>query len=86
LLSPEAGGVVCRSCLASRREATIPVTPGALAVLLRVLRPPAGQAGRLRVGAAAERELSRLLEAFVEARTGERLRCARALEALTGAR
>jgi DNA repair protein RecO (recombination protein O) len=82
LLSPESGGVVCRSCLASREELTIPVTPVAHGFMVRVLRLPAGQARRLRTPPSAEREISRLLDAFVEARTGVRPRGARAIEAL----
>lgn len=72
LLSPEGGGAVCRSCLASRGERTIPVTPGAHGFMVRALSLPEGLAWRLRTTAAAEREVSRLLDAFVEARTGVR--------------
>jgi DNA repair protein RecO (recombination protein O) len=74
LLSPEGGGVVCRSCLPSRGERTIPVTPGAHAFMVRALSLPDGQARRLRTTPAAEREVSRLLDAFIEARTGVRPR------------
>lgn len=72
LLSPEAGGVVCRSCLPSRGERTIPVTPGAHGFMVRALSLPEGQARRLRTSPAVEREVSRLLDAFIEARTGVR--------------
>jgi len=74
LLSPEGGGVVCRSCLPSRGERTIPVTPGAHAFMVRASSLPEGQARRLRTTPAAEREVSRLLDAFIEARTGVRPR------------
>jgi DNA repair protein RecO (recombination protein O) len=82
LLSPEGGGVVCRSCLAARGETTIPVTPGAHAFMVRALWLPGGQARRLRTAAATERELSRLLDAFIEARTGVRPRASRSIEML----
>jgi DNA repair protein RecO (recombination protein O) len=74
LLSPEGGGVVCRACLPSRGERTIPVTPGAHGFMVRALSLPEGQARRLRTTLAAEREVSRLLDAFMEARTGVRPR------------
>lgn len=82
LLSPEAGGVICRPCLATRREATIPVTPGAHGFMTRALRLPAAQVRRLRTPRSTEREVARLLDAFVEARTGVRPRAGRSLEAL----
>ena len=74
LLSPEGGGVVCRTCLPTRGELTIPVTPGAQGFMVRALSLPDGQARRLRTSPATEREVSRLLDAFVEARTGVRPR------------
>lgn len=82
LLSPESGGVICRTCLGSRRESTIPVTPGAHGFMTRALRLPAAQVRRLRTPRSTEREVSRLLDAFVEARTGVRPRAGRTLEAL----
>jgi DNA repair protein RecO (recombination protein O) len=82
LLSPDAGGVLCRACLGGRHDATIPVTPGAHGLMVRALTLPPAQARRLRVGAAVEREVARLLDAFVEARTGVRPRCGAYLEAL----
>jgi len=75
LLWPEGGGAVCRSCLPSRRDQVIPLTPAAHGFLVRALRLPDGQARRLRTSVATEREVSRLLDAFVEARTGIRPRC-----------
>lgn len=72
LLSPEGGGVVCRSCLPSRGERTIPVTPGAHGFMVRAHSLPEGQARRLRTTLAVEREVSRLLDSFIEARTGVR--------------
>lgn len=80
LLSPEGGGVVCRRCLSSRGERTIPVTPGAHGFMVRALSLPDGQARRLRAAPAAEREVSRLLDAFIEARTGVRPRAGAFLE------
>ena len=74
LLSPDGGGVVCRSCLSTRGERTIPVTPGAHGFMVRALSLPEGQARRLRTTPAVEREVSRLLDLFVEARTGVRPR------------
>jgi len=74
LLSPEGGGVVCRACFPSRGERTIPVTPGAHGFMVRALSLPEGQARRLRTSPAVEREVSRLLDAFIEARTGVRPR------------
>jgi DNA repair protein RecO len=82
LLSPEGGGVVCRSCLPSRREPTIPVTPAAHGFMVRALKLPDGQARRLRTTPAAEREISRLLDIFIEARTGLRPRCGSYIERL----
>lgn len=80
LLSPEGGGVVCRSCLPSRGERTIPVTPGAHGFMVRSLTLPEAQAWRLRATLAAEREVARLLDAFIEARTGVRPRCGSYIE------
>ncbi len=74
LLSPEGGGVVCRSCLPSRGERTIPVTPGAHGFMVRALSLPEGQVRRLRTTPSVEREVARLLDAFIEARTGVRPR------------
>lgn len=85
LLSPEGGGVVCRSCLSSRGERTIPVTPAAHGFMVRALSLPEGQARRLRTTAAAEREVSRLLDAFFEARTGVRPRGGAFIERIGGA-
>jgi len=84
LLSPEGGGVVCRACLPSRGERTIPVTPGAHGFMVRALTLPAGQARRLRTTPAAEREVSRLLDTFVEARTGVRPRGGSYIERIGG--
>lgn len=86
LLSPEGGGVVCRSCLPSRGERTLPVTPGAHGFMVRALALPEGQARRLRATPAAEREVLRLLDAFVEARTGVRPRGGSFIERLEGGR
>ena len=84
LLSPEGGGVVCRSCLPTRGERTLPVTPGAHGFMVRALSLPEGQARRLRTTPAAEREVARLLDAFIEARTGVRPRCGTAIERILG--
>ena len=84
LLSPEGGGVVCRSCLPTRGERTIPVTPGAHGFMVRALSLPEGQARRLRTSPAVEREVSRLLDAFVEARTGVRPRSGAYIERVVG--
>jgi DNA repair protein RecO len=81
-LSPEGGGVVCRPCLTSRREQAIPVSPAAHGFMVRVLSLPDGQARRLRTTTATEREVSSLLDAFVEARTGIRQRCGSYIERL----
>jgi recombinational DNA repair protein (RecF pathway) len=85
LLSPEGGGVVCRSCLPSRGERTVPVTPCAHGFMVRALSLPEGQARRLRTAPATEREVSRLLDAFIEARTGVRPRAGAYLEKVGGA-
>lgn len=82
LLSPEGGGVLCRPCLSARRERTIPVTPGAHGFMVRAIALPEGQARRLRTRPDTEREVSRLLDAFIEARTGVRPRCGSFLERL----
>jgi len=84
LLSPEGGGVVCHSCLPSRGERAIPVTPGAHGFMVRALSLPEGQARRLRTTLATEREVSRLLDAFVEARTGVRPRGGSYIERIGG--
>lgn len=70
LLSAEAGGVICRACQPARGESTVPVTPGAHGFMLRVLSLPEAQVRRLRIGRATEREVARLVDAFIEARTG----------------
>jgi len=85
LLSPEGGGVVCRSCLASRGELTVPVTPGAHGFMVRALSLPDAQARRLRIALATEREVSRLLDAFVEARAGVRPRAGAYVERMARA-
>lgn len=82
LISPDGGGVVCRSCLPTRGERTVPVTPGAHGFMVRALALAEGQARRLRTSAASEREISRLLDVFVEARTGVRPRCGPYIERL----
>lgn len=82
LFSPDGGGVVCRACLAGRREQTIPVSPGAHALMLRALTLPGAQARRLRVPAAVEREAARVIDTFVEARTGVRPRSGASIERL----
>jgi DNA repair protein RecO (recombination protein O) len=82
LFSPEGGGIVCRECRARTHLATLAISPGAHGYLRRVLSLPEGQARRLRVAPVVEREVSRLLDAFVEARTDVRPRCASALERL----
>ncbi len=84
LLSPEGGGVVCRACLPSRGERTIPVTPGAHGFMVRALSLPEGQARRLRTTPAVEREVARLLDAFIEARTGVRPRSGSYIERIEG--
>jgi len=86
LLSPEEGGVVCHSCLPSRGERAIPVTPGAHGFMVRALSLPEGQARRLRTTPATEREVARLLDAFVEARTGVRPRSGSYIERIGGGR
>lgn len=85
LLSPEGGGVVCRSCLPSRGERTIPVTPGAHGFMVRALSLPEGQSRRLRTTPTAEREVARLLDAFIEARTGVRPRSGSFIERIESA-
>lgn len=82
LVSPEGGGVVCRACLPLRREETIPVTPAAHGFLVRALTLPEAQARRLRVSERIEREVSRVLDVYFEARTGVRPRCGAFLESL----
>lgn len=82
LFSPDGGGVLCRPCTGVRREATLPVTPAAHGLMARALTLPPAQARRLRVSAATEREVGRLLDLFVEARTGVRPRCGDYLESL----
>jgi DNA repair protein RecO (recombination protein O) len=84
LLSPEGGGVLCRSCLSSRSERTIPVTPAAHGFMVRALSLPDGQARRLRTSPAVEREVSRLLDAYVEAQTGVRPRGGSFVERVSG--
>ena len=82
LFSPEAGGIVCPGCRASERLDALPISPGCLGFLSRALRLTEGQSRRLRVAPTIEREASRLLDAFVEARTGVRPRCGKAIERL----
>jgi DNA repair protein RecO (recombination protein O) len=82
LFSPEGGGVACRSCLSRSREQTIPVTPAAIGFMVRAVTLPPGRARRLRVSPAVEREVLRLLDAFVEARAGVRPRAGAAIERL----
>jgi len=84
LLSPEGGGVVCRACLPSRGERTIPVTPGAHGFMVRALSLPEGQARCLRTNPSVEREVSRLLDVFIEARTGVRPRSGSYIERIAG--
>lgn len=82
LLSPEGGGIICPSCEPASREQTLPVTPGAHGFMARVLTLSDGQAHRLRVRAATEREVVRLLDRFIEARTGVRPRVGPFIERL----
>lgn len=82
LFSPEAGGVVCPACRAGERLDALPVSAGCLGFLVRLVKLTEGQSRRLRVAPGIEREASRLLDAFVEARTGVRQRCGRAIERL----
>jgi len=82
LLSPEGGGVVCRACLPLRQEETLPVSPAAHGFLVRALTLPEGQVRRLRVPARVEREISRMLDIYFEARSGVRPRCGSFLELL----
>ena len=82
LFSPEAGGVVCRACKVRLRMSALPASPAALAYLRRALTLPEGSLKRLRISQGVEREASRLLDAFVEARTGVRPRCGAAIERL----
>lgn len=82
MFSPEAGGVICNGCRARQRLDALPISSACLAFLQRALTLPEGQARRLRVTAAVEREGSRLLDAFVEARTGSRPRCGEAIARL----
>jgi DNA repair protein RecO (recombination protein O) len=82
VFSPEAGGIVCRNCRIRQRLSALPISPGALGLLQRALSLPEGRMRRLRVTEAVEREASRLLDAFVEARTGVRPRWGSAIERL----
>jgi len=82
VFSPEAGGVVCRACRLRQRLSALPVSQGALGFLRRARSLPQGTLRRLRVSAADEREATRLLDAFVEARTGVKPRCSSAIERL----
>ncbi|MBI4721318.1 MAG: DNA repair protein RecO, partial [Chitinivibrionia bacterium] len=82
LFSTQGGGVLCRSCLAARPEQTIPVTPIAHGFVARALNLPGVQVRRLRTTSATEREVSRLLDAFLEAHTGARPRCGSFIERL----
>lgn len=82
LISPEGGGVVCRSCLASRRDSTVPVSPDAHGFMVRALSLPDIQVRRLRTSASTEREVARLLDAFVEAQTGVRPRSHACIETM----
>ncbi len=82
LLTPAGGGIVCPACAAARGERTIPVTAAAHGFMVRALALSAGQARRLRVSRDAELELSRLLDAFAEARTGVWPRSGAAIERL----
>ena len=70
--SPEAGGVVCRSGRIRQRLSALAISAAALGLLQRALSLPEGRMRRLRVAPLVEREASRLLDAFVEARTGVR--------------
>jgi DNA repair protein RecO len=85
LFSPEGGGVVCRVCHPSRREQAVALTAAAHGFMTRALSLPHGQARRLRTTAAIEREVSRLLDVFIEARTGFRPRCGAYIETLESA-
>lgn len=82
LFSPEAGGVVCPACRVDERLGALPVSAGCLGFLVRAQKLAEGQSRRLRVAPVIEREASRLLDAFVEGRTGVRPRCGRAIERL----
>jgi DNA repair protein RecO (recombination protein O) len=82
LFSPGGGGIVCRECRGRTRLAAQPISQSAHGYLRRVLALPEAQARRLRVAPAVEREVSRLVDAFVEERTDVRPRVASALERL----
>jgi DNA repair protein RecO (recombination protein O) len=84
LLSPEGGGVVCRACLPERGESTLPVSPGAHGLMVRALSLPEAQVRRLRASRGTEREVARLLDAFIEARTGVRPRAGAYIERFAG--
>ena len=64
------------------RLSALPISPAALAYLRRALTLAEGSLRRLRISEGVEREASRLLDAFVEARTGVRPRCGAAIERL----
>lgn len=81
-ISAQRGGVVCRSCRPSGGQQTIQVTSGAQGFMVRSLRLSEEQARRLRVSVVVEQEVSRLLDAFVEAQTGIQPRGGRAIEKL----
>lgn len=83
LMSPEGGGVVCRSCSAGRTEQTIPISPGAHGFMVRALCLPDARSRRLRISAVAEREVAQLLDALLEARTGVRPRSRACIDAMT---
>ncbi|HWR97638.1 MAG TPA: DNA repair protein RecO, partial [Candidatus Methanoperedens sp.] len=81
--APEAGGVVCRACRSQVPQGSVlPLSAATHGFLLRALTLPEGRARRLRIAAPQERDASRLLDAFVAARTGERPRCGSAIERL----
>lgn len=82
VFSPEAGGIVCRPCQIRQRLSALPISLAALGLLRRALSLPEGRMRRLRVPPPVEREASRLMDAFVEARTEVRPRWGSAIERL----
>ncbi|HEY5999955.1 MAG TPA: DNA repair protein RecO [bacterium] len=78
--APDAGGIVCRDCLARERRRCLSLGAAALGFLQRAASLPEARLQRLRVPEAVEREASRALDTFVEACTGARPRCGAAIE------
>jgi DNA repair protein RecO (recombination protein O) len=63
--SPRGGGMVCRSCLKTRRDPARSLSAGALAVLRRALSISMDRGGRLRVGPELKKELLPVMDEIV---------------------